>query len=190
MRSEQLQNDAESPDLFDTDDDDIPPLPPPAPPLSSLPHFRLSTTTAKPTTPTTPSSPAGIPQGFVLAAGDVPPTPRSHTSILNPVTPFTGNGCLTNDGEVPMDLALSVRRSSCSRKNFGVNLCRHLFPPDVRSSSNVSGIGKKQLDPLRIAAIRRAAFSLWPLTPGQEEKKEWRTVVVAIDEANRRLNRK
>jgi hypothetical protein len=38
-------------------------------------------------------------------------------------------------------------------------------------------------------AIKRTVFALWSLEPGEKEEKEWRQVVIAIDEANRRLNR-
>ena len=92
---------------------------------------------------------------------------------------------MTNEGEVPTELAVAMTRESCSRKNFGVNLCRHLFPADVRANSNVSGSwNKTKLDPIKMGAIRRAVFTMWSLEPSENEQAEWRKVVVAIDEAN------
>ena len=32
-------------------------------------------------------------------------------------------------------------------------------------------------------------FALWSVGPSEKEEHEWRKVVIAIDEANRRLNR-
>ena len=162
-----------SPDLFN--DSDVTPLPSPLPPLSSLPQ---------------PDPPRCI-----IAAGNTPSTPQlgqpRFVSNKTPTRAVDGTGTLTKEGDIPSEVSVTMRRTSCSRKNFGVQLCRYLFPPEVRATSNVSGsMNKQQLDTLKVAAIRRAIFALWPLKAGEEEKQEWRKVVVAIDEANRRLKRK
>ena len=70
-----------------------------------------------------------------------------------------------------------------------------MFSSDVQATSNVSAnVSKDKLymynvDPLKMGAIRRAVFTMWPLEPSEEEQTEWRKVVVAIDEANRCLKR-
>ena len=54
----------------------------------------------------------------------------------------------------------------------------------------MNGARKKlQLDPHRVAAIKETVFDLYPLEAGETEKVEWAKAVLAIDEANRRLNR-
>ena len=67
---------------------------------------------------------------------------------------------------------------------------RTIFDEDVRKVSNVNGVKKQQLDPEKVAFIRRVAFAQFPLKGEPSEHKAWSTCVEAIDEANRRLNRK
>jgi len=88
------------------------------------------------------------------------------------------------------DLQLKIRRASSSRKNFAANLVRELFTEEERKTSNVNGRNKKkQLDKGRITSVKTMTFRNWPLDSREDEEKEWKVCVGAIDEANRRLNR-
>ena len=66
---------------------------------------------------------------------------------------------------------------------------RQLFTVEDRKTSNVNGKNKKQLDPMKIAFVRKVTFQQYPLKGEESEKKAWGSCVEAIDEANRRLNR-
>ena len=80
---------------------------------------------------------------------------------------------------------------SCSRKNFSSLLAKELFPEDIRKTSNVNGkSGKKQLDPKTIEYIKMVTFERWPLAQAEKLDHEWGECRGAIDEGNRRLNRK
>ena len=68
-------------------------------------------------------------------------------------------------------------------------LIRRLFPEEVRRVSNVSGKDKEQLDPDIISYVKKTAFERWPLAQDEKFSKEWSECKIAIDEANRRLNR-
>ena len=58
-------------------------------------------------------------------------------------------------------------------------------------TSNVSGTrGKLQLDSAKVTFIKRVAFQQFPLKGEERAKKAWSDCIEAIDEANRRLNRK
>ena len=86
---------------------------------------------------------------------------------------------------------MRLKNEASSRKNFAVKLCRQLFTEEERSKSNVSGKkgGKAQLNPVKIDIVRTKTFAMFPTETGGSEKKAWSQCVVAIDEANRRLNR-
>ena len=80
---------------------------------------------------------------------------------------------------------------SSSRKNFAANLVRQLFTVEERASSNVRGKGRKpQLNPVKIDVVRSKTLEMYPLGSNEYEKKVWSDCIKAIDEANRRLNRK
>ena len=84
-----------------------------------------------------------------------------------------------------------MRNKSCSRKNFCANLTRELFTEEEMKSSNVRGVlGKNQLDPLKIAEIKKVAFHHYPLVGSETEKQAWTDCIKSIDEKGRRLNRK
>ena len=83
-----------------------------------------------------------------------------------------------------------IRLNSRSRMNFTVQLMRQLFSENERKVSNVNGkMGKKKLDPQRIAYIRNAAFHVFPLTGAERETEAWSRCIKAMDESSRRLNR-
>ena len=93
---------------------------------------------------------------------------------------------LLTSGEVTQ-----IYLKSCSRKNFSSLLVKELFSEEVRKSSNVSGkLGKKQLDPNIIEYVKVTTFERWPLAQAEKMEKEWQECKAAIDEYNRRLNRK
>ncbi len=57
------------------------------------------------------------------------------------------------------------------------------------SSCNCSGKrGKNQLDLVRLAAVKKATFRMWPLKD-ETEKNAWLDCTKSIDEACRRHNR-
>ena len=94
------------------------------------------------------------------------------------------------DNKVPTMFAVRLRKTSCSRNNFGVNLIRGLFTEEVRATSNIAGKkNKAKLDEIVVKVVREAVFDFWPLEAGENEEQEWGNVVKAIDEANRRLKR-
>ena len=74
--------------------------------------------------------------------------------------------------------------------NFTVQLMRQLFIENEWKVSNVNGrMGKKKLDPQRIAYIRNAAFHEFPLTGAEREIEAWSRCIKAMDESARCLNR-
>ena len=85
---------------------------------------------------------------------------------------------------------MKIRNSSASRKHFSSLIVRAIFTEDERAKSNVSGRKKVKLDPYRIAFVKRKVFQMYHLLTGEKGDKAWAQCVVAIDEANRRLNRK
>ena len=85
---------------------------------------------------------------------------------------------------------LDVRRKSCSRSNFAVNMVRELFSLEERKTSNVRGVlGKRQLDPNRLEKIRIATFQNYPCNAGEKEECCWRDACKAVDESCRRHNK-
>ena len=66
-----------------------------------------------------------------------------------------------------------------------------IFTKAEHSTSNVNGRNKPKLDPVRILYIKKKTFQVYPCNPNMEkEEKAWAECVIAIDEGNRRLNRK
>ena len=51
-------------------------------------------------------------------------------------------------------------------------------------------LGKQKLDPAKIAFVHKETFRMFPLESKETLKSAWSQCVGAIDEANRRLNRK
>ena len=94
--------------------------------------------------------------------------------------------------ELTPEAIQKIRAASNPRKNFAANLVLKCFTEEVLKTSNVNGRkGKMQLDPSKISSIRRVVYSQWPLKPGASEEKDWTgKCTKAIDERNRRLNRK
>ena len=110
-------------------------------------------------------------------------------------TPSTPNRVIPVPVRMPIpSMALSnmelttIYNGSCSRRNFAVNLVRRLFAASVRRASNVSGKGgKSQLNPPIMQYIRSLTFQFFPLQGFENERKEWASCVVSIDESCRRL---
>lgn len=92
---------------------------------------------------------------------------------------------------ITSELLYNLRMRSCSRANFSVNLVREIFSITERKESNVKGIkGKKKLNELKLQQVKSNAFSLYPLTSGEQQHTAWRLCERAIDESCRRLNRR
>ena len=86
---------------------------------------------------------------------------------------------------------MELKCSGISRKNFAKKLVEIIFTKKERSTSNVNGRNKPKLDPVRITYVKKKAFMMYPCNPHVEkEEKAWAECVIAIDEGNRRLNRK
>ena len=51
-------------------------------------------------------------------------------------------------------------------------------------------VRKKQLSPRRMAAVKEAVYSLFPIEQGQEEEEVWKTYRIAIDSSCRGLVRR
>ena len=137
------------------------------------------------------------------------PTPVSQQLSPTPTPPATPNTTLTTKVVIATkqtgipscewprmsgDLLTSGEISqlflkSCSRKNFATLLVKRLFPEEVRKISNVSGKDKQKLDPSIIEYVKDTTFVHWPLAQSEKTDKEWGECKIAIDEANRRLNR-
>ena len=86
---------------------------------------------------------------------------------------------------------LDLKSSGISRKNFAKRLVAMIFTEAERSKCNVNGRNKPKLDPIRINYVKNKTFQMYPLNPLAEKlEKAWSECVIAIDEGNRRLNRK
>lgn len=81
---------------------------------------------------------------------------------------------------------MKLRNTSTSRRNFAAIIVRsrrkHLFWYE-RQEEN-------KLDPHRISFVKQKVIQMYPLQAKESQDKAWAECVVAIDEANRRLNRK
>ena len=150
--------------------DDPSPLPPRFKPLPSK-----TVKSPMPTTPKETASPISL----------LTDLSKEHSKCAKKaLLPADGSVTLIDNRDIPTDVAGLIRRASCSRKNFGVKLCRALFTARERANCNVSGsLSKRQLDRNKVDAVRRAVFALWSLESAEEEPIEWRRVVIAIDEA-------
>ena len=86
---------------------------------------------------------------------------------------------------------MTIKMQSCSRQNFAAHLVKQLFTDEERRLSNVSGRANKQkMDATRIAVVKAASLQMYPLEVGETIEKAWASCITAIDESNRRLNRK
>ena len=86
---------------------------------------------------------------------------------------------------------LDMKSSGISRRNFAKKLVAMIFTETERSTCNVNGRNKPKLDPIRIDYVKRKTFQMYPLNHQIEKiEKAWSECVIAIDEGNRRLNRK
>lgn len=75
--------------------------------------------------------------------------------------------------------------------NFAANLNRRLFTEEERATSNVRGkANKRMLDVKTVDYIKRVTFRLYPLESSEKDNTAWNACVIAVDEANRRLNKK
>ena len=192
------------------------PPPPPPPPAQVLPSVSTAIsppplpaaavqgnllTTAPVKTEEPPPQPAI--QSNTLSTAVVPPRPaRLQTSTFDsPSMLWYDNPPSFIDNipaQVQPDAAdyidhptlMKIRNTSASRKHFSSLIVRAIFTEEERSTSNVSGRKKSKLDPHRIAFVKQKAFQMYPMLAGEKADKAWAECVVAIDELNRRLNRK
>ena len=85
---------------------------------------------------------------------------------------------------------LEIKRQSSSRGKFATNMVRKVIPEEERKVSNVRGVlGKKQLNPVKLAQIKEATFQLYPCEYGESLDNCWRACCKAIDESCRRFNK-
>lgn len=125
-----------------------------------------------------------------------PPNPVSSSSQQQPVSPSPQQPSTptVRTQEEPelltLDQVMRIKQASSSRMNFSANLNRWLFTEDERATSNVRGkMNKRMLDAKIVAYIKRVTFRLFPLENSENLEKAWSACVIAIDEANRRLNK-
>ena len=150
----------------------LPPLPPQLNTIQNISSPPLQGLTSLPSIPTQPTNPN--------YATPVNAMPTSAT--LSPID--------TNIEYSPSFL-VTTRATSCSRGNFAANLNRQWFNEEERKMSNVRGKnGKRKLSPRKIQKIYQAVFQMYPCSHKESEKGAWAECIKAIDEANRRLNRK
>ena len=92
---------------------------------------------------------------------------------------------------LPSSARLSeLRRSSCSRRNFAKKIAVETYTREELYTSNVNGkLGKKQLDPVRMAKIMETVFLSYPLEHQEKKEKALRDCRHAIDEYGRELHR-
>jgi len=81
---------------------------------------------------------------------------------------------------------LRIKAASSSIKNFAARLNSEIFTTTERSTQNVNGVGKPKLNEVKIAAIREAVFSSYPVELAEQEDT-WKSCKVAIDTMNRKL---
>ena len=148
----------------------IPPVHQQLPPILTPVSQQVSPTSTPPATPNT-----------ILTTKVVIAT--KQTGIPSCEWPRMSGDLLTS-GEISQ-----LFLKSCSRKNFATLLVKRLFPEEVRKVSNVSGKDKQQLDPSIIEYVKDTTFVHWPLAQSEKTDKEWGECKIAIDKANRRLNR-
>ena len=130
----------------------------------------------------------------------VPHTPRSahhhhqpSPSVLSPIPSAGETTTPTKDSTelLTLDQVMRIKNMSSSRMNFAANLNRRLFTEEERAASNVRGKANKQmLDVKTVDYIKKVTFRLYPLESSEKEKTAWNACVIAVDEANRRLNKK
>ena len=75
-------------------------------------------------------------------------------------------------------------KAANSQVNLAVQLVRRAYSRKERAMSNCTGECNK-----RLAAIREAIYSIYPVCPGQKEKGVWRSYRLAMDSSCRQLNR-
>ena len=84
-----------------------------------------------------------------------------------------------------------MEHGSSSRMNFAANINRRIFSFTERSMCNVRGkLGKGMLDAEKMEYIKLVAFRMFPLESKETVKTAWNACITAIDEVNRRLNKK
>ena len=164
---------------------------PPAHPNAPYPSKTVPTS-QHPPVPTSQHPP--VPQPSAQATAPLHTSAFESPSLLwyeNPPS-FTENTQQENNSREYLDHAavMSLRNNSTSRKNFAACIVRRIFTEAERSTSNVNGKNKAQLDPHRIGFVKQKVFQMYPLLSGETTDKVWAECVAAIDEANRRLNRK
>ena len=167
---------------------------PPAPTSSSnWQQSRLAPATLSNPPPATSSSNQQQPRLASATLSHPPPATGSSNQQqprMPPATPPTtpASSSIQHSDFLTAEDMISIRISSSSRRNFATNVNRQIFSEEERMTSNVSGTrGKLQL---KVAFIKRVAFQQFPLKAEERAKKAWSDCIEAIDEANRRLNRK
>lgn len=97
---------------------------------------------------------------------------------------------LDTDGKIRQEVVSECHRAANSQVNLAVQLVKRCYNRYERATSNCAGIGKKQLSPTRMEAIKDAIYSIYPMQPDENEKDVWRLYKHAIDSSCRQLNRK
>lgn len=176
-----------------------PRIPPAGLPDTSAPHSPFPPSTHPPHKLMSLFSNQLSPVSTHLPSTTLPgPVLSSNSAVTTPVRSFIPLPSIPPPPPPPSPLSSQhlagvvndVRLQSCSRSNFCANMVRRLFTLEERKQSNVRGkLGKRQLDPARLAVVQQSALSVYPLATGEREADIWRRCIKAIDESCRRLNR-
>ena len=160
----------------------VEPAVPPANPPPTLSAPEISGDQPRVQPPPAPLTAPGdqqLPPSAFASSGDQqhPPPP--------PTTPKANN--------LPQFLSaeelIAIRTASVSQRNFAANVNCKILSEEERMTSNVSGSkGKDELDPIKVAYIKRVTFQQYPLKGNEKEKKVWSDCIISIDEVNRQLN--
>ena len=84
------------------------------------------------------------------------------------------------------EVLVMLRQKSDDRLFIARRLANLLFTKQERRISNCHGRRhKRQLDPVRLDAIKRAIFSINPMTPGESVEEIWKQSCASIDMSSR-----
>lgn len=129
--------------------------------------------------PVNSSTTPALPSPLLVSPECIPPQrmPSSTTALAD----------ITNIFHIPQVIVSTAMVTCRSRKNLAGRLVVSLFTDQEKMSSNVRGVlGKKVLDPDRIAAIQKVCLSEYPLQSGETLDSVRKELRISIDEVCRR----
>ena len=91
-----------------------------------------------------------------------------------------------------VDVTNDCYKKASSKANFAVQLVRRCYSRTERSTSNCSGdhrYRKRKLSPIRMEAVKKATFAVYPVKPGERREDAWKQYKIAIDTSCRQISR-